>query len=74
MHTALIYLVDRSGWLAGFIYYDYYWVDVDKEFLKKQGSSVYEGSCTFYEGFIVKDEHGKEHDFPLLVDLKTRTG
>ncbi len=63
MQHHLIPWTEAAGWLASF-YYDYYLFTGDKEFLKNRAVPFMKEVALFYEGFIVKDEHGKNMIFP----------
>lgn len=63
MQHHLIPWTEAAGWLASF-YYDYYLFTGDKEFLKSRAVPFMKEVALFYEGFIVKDEHGKNMIFP----------
>ncbi|CAA6677653.1 Unannotated [Lentimonas sp. CC4] len=54
---------DAAGWLASF-YYDYYLFTGDEVFLKERAVPFMKEVALFYEGFIVKDDNGKNMFFP----------
>lgn len=63
MQPHLIPWTEAGGWLASF-YYDYYLFTGDKEFLQDRAVPFMKEVALFYEGFIVKDENGKNMIFP----------
>ncbi len=63
MQHHLIPWTEAAGWLASF-YYDYYLFTGDKEFLQNRAVPFMKEVALFYEGFIVKDENGKNMIFP----------